>query len=820
MSISQRSIKVSIATSLDEVGPNTSGKYLYKPLDSQEAIHEWQFIWNSRKCVGNRFHQAAFEGDLETMRILLETEEDKVSAVRARFTYETVFGGKVQEGSGEAIHLAVSRGHIEVTDYLLLMNADVMARVTRSHLPHYDVLHAAVFAEGRGGFEDIVEFLLEAEADILSRNLEGRSALHLAFQAGSVPLVKLFRRRLSALGIDDTHFQAENVPLPLALGISQGIMAEEELVESAELTSTSLRTFIHDCPQCIPSFLDRLKRSGKVTAVELAKNLTPLDIAQALRDSPAAASALMEHACERPDCDNVGWNPIPTRVNFVKESFTQSLKDLINPREHHLTLYEATDKWTFDADKFTAPDWQKAWLDKSSGSQLLDADIVVCHIPNLICLEVFAGLCCPYNSEVLSIYENDVIQSAIKHLFWNGCASADQTQVLLTLWTLGLLLLETGLSFELNCSTDIKCLKDERVAISFLAAKGLVDLILEICTFAGLASIGLWNEYLCLQKVFSLLVAILPVYLIFEPGNKLVMVIIILLYWGRMLQCFTSAEFISRELIPISNMANGVKPALLLLFVNFCAFSHAFYSLGGREKAFWPDVFFQSFSTLVTAALPEKPDVSSKDKTLELLLVYAAVLIFTVYILNLFIGIMAEQYIVEKDRCHLVLRQLRAQTCFSYLAKSRILPCNLCSRGSAMIVFALAVACALAIQVYSFLRHGYQSWVGVTFFVCQFSMVLAAFQDSQAPWIVHSPVTCEAVHRHYLWICKARCEEDIDPALVEARRLLQMVEELPDDDVLPPIVHVVSSRRLSNATLVSTQHEKSVGSLEGMAVLQ
>ncbi|CAE7368512.1 mph1 [Symbiodinium sp. CCMP2592] len=88
--------------------------------------------WNSRPCRGNALHRAALENDLEGAQAALR--KGSAALVKERFSYETEFRGQKQEGSGEAIHLAASRGNVELVKLLLAKNADLEAQVSRGEL--------------------------------------------------------------------------------------------------------------------------------------------------------------------------------------------------------------------------------------------------------------------------------------------------------------------------------------------------------------------------------------------------------------------------------------------------------------------------------------------------------------------------------------------------------------------------------------------------------------------------------------------------------------------------------------------------------------
>lgn len=71
-------------------------------------------------------------------------------------------------------------------------------------------------------------------------------------------------------------------------------MSEEDLSALAQPTAGSLKIFIDECPQCIPAFLDRIQSNEQISAMEIARHLSSLDIAKVLREAPEAALALLK----------------------------------------------------------------------------------------------------------------------------------------------------------------------------------------------------------------------------------------------------------------------------------------------------------------------------------------------------------------------------------------------------------------------------------------------------------------------------------------------------------------------------------------------
>ncbi|CAE8662578.1 unnamed protein product [Polarella glacialis] len=174
---------------VDEAAARTEG--------GSQSVGSRTFRWNGRQCTGTDLHCAALEGDASAAQLALDSQP---GTVKARFTYETVFMGRVQEGSGEAIHRAASRGHVALVKLLMAGGANLSTCVTRSGKTHYDVLHGAMFAEGRGSHLTMIQYLLGAKAE-MSKNLDGRFPLHIAYTTGNIPVIRLLRTYLVEAGV-------------------------------------------------------------------------------------------------------------------------------------------------------------------------------------------------------------------------------------------------------------------------------------------------------------------------------------------------------------------------------------------------------------------------------------------------------------------------------------------------------------------------------------------------------------------------------------------------------------------------------------------
>ncbi|CAJ1431768.1 unnamed protein product, partial [Effrenium voratum] len=647
-----------------------------------------QFRWNDRVCTGTRLHEAALEGDEDGVKTALAAGE----RINARFEYTTSFQGKVQEGSGEAIHLAASRGYVNVVRLLLNHKASVNAMVSRSHEPHYDVFHAAVFAEGRHGSLDMIRYLMEQKAE-LTRNQSGNYPIHMAFVTGSLAMIKLIRTYMKEKNVTDESCTEPGKALPLEMGITGGKMSERDLSEACEVSLRSLTTFIHECPQVIPSFLERLRQNEEAFG-EVRRKLTNVHIAKVLQEEPLAALALLDGCTDSPECGNQRWHPLPTRVSFAPRTRGAYIRMLFNPPEVFLTEYQPEELWNFDGLHWKAPAWHQSWVDRDHGPPLIDAEIRVVQLPNLLCAEVFRALCDHKNDNCLELFQNDIIHVMIKHLFWEGAAKIDVVLVMLTMWGLVILIGEevmgrsvmearraklegSGEFLGANGTSELPLDEGDGgfaswVAFTWIASKALVDLWLEYSELRGFMKIGHWNDWFKTVNLMRALLAGLPSLLLFWPDFQPILLCGIFLYWGRVLTCYTLMQYIGVELLPIIDLASGLGPSLFVTAISFGAFTHAFYLVRGSTQALWPHISTDTFAVLITAALPES---ASNVATMELTLILVAVLFFSVLILNVFIGVICELYANAKERAPLAFKQRRALCCMLYLLRCRALPC-------------------------------------------------------------------------------------------------------------------------------------------------
>lgn len=72
-----------------------------------------------------------------------------------------------------------------------------------------------------------------------------------------------------------------------------------------------------------------MKNLGLIKAVVEEANISSLDLANLLRESPAGAERILAAATERPGCDEEHY-PLPTNVSFAARTYEQVMWNLVN----------------------------------------------------------------------------------------------------------------------------------------------------------------------------------------------------------------------------------------------------------------------------------------------------------------------------------------------------------------------------------------------------------------------------------------------------------------------------------------------------------
>uniref|UniRef100_A0A7R9ZVJ9 Ion transport domain-containing protein n=1 Tax=Pyrodinium bahamense TaxID=73915 RepID=A0A7R9ZVJ9_9DINO len=709
------------------------------------------FRWNNRECTGNSLHLAALNGSASTLEELLDADPQLISS---RFTYETRFQDHMQEGSGEAIHIAASRGAVDAVQCLLQRKAQLDAAVTRDHKKHYDVLHAAVFAEGKGGTERMLRMLLDAGA-AMKCNGDKRSALHLAFQTGKVELITTLRAEMAVQGVlEEAEDISGDVPSPLMMGIELRKLSEEQLSQVAGLTPQSLLTFIHHEPACIPMFLDRWGQEGGMRAEDLAELVKVRDLSKVILESVEAANALLNAVTELPATQSEGWHPLPTRLSFAPRTRWEKMQSLLNPATEFKSFYVPDKDWAFDSTTHKPPAWHTELTDLALGRPVRDVRIGVCKVPNIVSAEFLVALCsCATDDDRLFIFKNVTIRCLLNQVWWHGAIRIDILEFTFSTVALLLLIAETGL-VGLRKEKEWVGLAD-----SFICARACVDILHESLQFAGYVKIGQPRAYLDWGNMYDGFRCVVPVFLFSFRDLAPLRVTVILLAWFRLLE-LNFSESMRRELLPLTRLVTCLVPALFVACIGFFALTHAFYELGVLDG---PDhgstALLDCFAMLITGAIPDQEDHHLSG--LRLVLTYASVLIFTVFFLNIFISVIGENYSIQKTLSPLVFQAVRSNICCTYLLRASVLPGWIhsipCVAGIATL---MAVAILLLLLTVILRVAPSHPLLTLLFALFQLTLMVVSYHNPSMA-LAHGRPSAAPRENHYLWCVEAMQPEPV-----------------------------------------------------------
>merc|ERR1719311_164950 len=148
------------------------------------------------------------------------------------------------------------------------------------------------------------------------------------------------------------------------------------------------------------------------------------------------------------------------------------------------------------------------------------------------------------------------------------------------------------------------------------------------------------DKHLTAGNIYDASKCIVLMVFYFDTSSHHLRAIVIAIYWVRLLEAFSVSEKIMARWYPIQKSYRGLGPALCVTFFFACALIHALYAFRSWPSPFWPDTLFNCFNVLINGEFP--PDMLKKSWVGEMLLIYFSVLVFMIFVLNVFIGIISE----------------------------------------------------------------------------------------------------------------------------------------------------------------------------------
>merc|ERR1712007_231532 len=221
----------------------------------------------------------------------------------------------------------------------------------------------------------------------------------------------------------------------------------------------------------------------------------------------------------------------------------------------------------------------------------------------------------------------------------------------------------------------------------------------------------------------------------------------------------------------MGELATGLGPAGVLTLVGFSAFTHAFFIIKGGEENFG-DLVLESFTTLFTGGLPSSAQVDE----VYLLLTYASVIVFSLFFLNIFIGVISEQYTLAKEQVPRRFQQVLAGECSKYLLRAVRLPNIRALRRCSWPLIILLVLVMLALQVYGLYDGRPLPYTGGIFIFCIAAMIWLSYQHDVAPWKGRP----DDGERFYIWVVSPKeAAQEASPEFAEVcNRLAEMSSHL------------------------------------------
>ena len=212
-------------------------------------------------CLEKPIHHAAYEGDLKKVREIIDRDPNQIN---------------VQDAQGfTPLHLASSKGHIEIVEFLLDHGADIELEIFNGDTP---LLVAARYARHGKQYETI-KTLLEHGAKVNHKDEDGRAALHDAAMYSGKEVINLLISYGADVNARDKH---KSTPLHQAAMLNN-IEAAKALVEhGADIFAKNFHDYSKPLPE---GMLFHPMNRGQMnkTAKEIALKAGHIELAQYLQ---------------------------------------------------------------------------------------------------------------------------------------------------------------------------------------------------------------------------------------------------------------------------------------------------------------------------------------------------------------------------------------------------------------------------------------------------------------------------------------------------------------------------------------------------------
>eukprot|EP00930_Biecheleria_cincta_P028783 TRINITY_DN20059_c0_g2_i1.p1 TRINITY_DN20059_c0_g2~~TRINITY_DN20059_c0_g2_i1.p1 ORF type:complete len:877 (-),score=115.65 TRINITY_DN20059_c0_g2_i1:532-3120(-) len=665
--------------------------------DAYCATHQmFTFTYKSRKCRGLAIHVAAMHKcGFEVFARLLELKAN----LRDECSY-TSFG---KDGRTQPVVLAAGCGHVKNVKELLNLRADIHAQGRHDEKPHAGALHDAAF----NGHTAVANLLIRQEADISLMDSSKQTPLHTAARAGAADIASMLLRRQA----DPAAKDADEMT-PLYLAIYNGAFPAERLHLLAQpLKSDFMWIALNTPPHRMEAVLRKYSSQELPCHDRLSQETPPMegfnlkDFLHLMKTTPQLAKALLAATTNTPKPQS-NHHPLPKLSQLDCQMLCEYVPEL---------------QWTYNAEESGrgCPEWHDRlappprkrirspkdrkserlrpsglllmassnWQDVAtqlSEQHLSRVEIKQLQLPGIMSESVFHELA---KTEVISMFQLPAVQ-AIVQCMWDQCVRRYHNRCLIYLGIkLVLLVFLTlvpvgGDYFRARAWSTVWVIAMRDALREAGRIYGYTRTLKDAMSYvrhsmSPFKLIRVTSIALCCA--LSWIVMLGQDYSMSASSSPSLMTLAVFSSWMHLLSalCVCSWHQVGVSIIPILNCLEAMTGMIVILFVTFAAFLHAFLVLKVSEKVSDTEAVqhldlnttFQTVTDSVRilfAGDGEPIDAMLEHdhvKPFSQIVVIAACVFFGTCILNLFVGVYANAYTTFQQKAPQLFLQQRVQQC-------------------------------------------------------------------------------------------------------------------------------------------------------------
>merc|ERR1719311_1282404 len=128
------------------------------------------------------------------------------------------------------------------------------------------------------------------------------------------------------------------------------------------------------------------------------------------------------------------------------------------------------------------------------------------------------------------------------------------------------------------------------VSACFIGARGVVDMILEVVQLLGYRSMGRAGDYVHGGNIYDVFRCVVPILFINNSESRILHMMVIFIYWMRLLRAFTISDKIMTVLVPIINSSLDLGPPVGVATMLFLGMTHILYTIRSEDVPFFSNL--------------------------------------------------------------------------------------------------------------------------------------------------------------------------------------------------------------------------------------